>query len=550
MNKSLKNALLMMVAGAFAVSCADYNETDNFYAEPDPAAEIPYSDLATVKSYINRDAYPNMSLDVALAITDFKEQGLAHCAAVSNFDRYYFGTAFMSGAIISEKGVLNFIDMKEQLDHVEEIGGEVYGSAIAANTGQADKWLQLLTAPIEIVVEYKELLTTDFSKGDPYTGTGGKIVKKDGETVLQVSSKSTVIEGLAVEPKARYTTQVWVRADKGKTATFSIVFSGTTVDGPVKGRYVLEGSSEWSRITIEEEPAEGVEEGYLRIEPARGSTVFVKKVQVGFLPDNHKEQTIEQKRDTLRWGMGAWCDGLMKNNAGRMKSFDLIEEPLSTDKLDGTDILDIKHSTDKIYWQDYFDYKDKTGSELYAPIVSDSAIAAFKKYGGNPDDLKFFICERGLDNTQKFESLMYWIGIWKNNGAKIDGINARVSLVFDEDDNSANEAAFDKLLDNLKSTGMLVRISNFDITYQAGGTKVAAKDITPEQRQKLADYNAKLIQKYLKAIDTKLQWGICKGNMIDTTDPVGLWSNQAINGGKTKDWVRTATYKAYCDALK
>lgn len=145
---------------------------------------------------------------------------------------------------------------------------------------------------------------------------------------------------------------------------------------------------------------------------------------------------------------------------------------------------------------------------------------------------------------------MHWIEIWKQNGAKIDGINARVSLVFDEDDNSANEAAFDKLLNNLKSTGMFVRISNFDITYQAGETKVATKDITPEQRQKLADYNAKLIQKYLKTIDPKLQWGICKGNMIDTTDPVGLWSNQAIGGGTTKDWVRTATYKAYCDALK
>ena len=550
MNKIFRNGLMMLAAGALAASCADYNETDNFYAEADPTVKTPYSDLATVKSYINRDAYPNMSLDIALSLKEFKDQGLAHCAAVSNFDRYYFGTAFMSGAIINDKGVLNFIDMKEQLDHIEEIGGEVYGSAIAANSGQADGWLNLLTAPIEIVVEYKELLTTDFSKGDSYTGTGGKIVQKDGETVLQVGSNATVIEGFAVEPKARYTTQVWVRADKGKTATFSIIFSGTTVDGPVKGRYVLEGSSEWSRITIDEEPAEGVEEGYLRIEPARGSTVFVKKVQVGFLPDNHVEQTIDQKRDTLRWGMGAWCDGLMKNCAGRIKSFDLIEEPLSTTTIEGSDILDLKHSTDKIYWQDYFDYDGKSGSDLYAPIVSDSAIAAFKKYGGNPDDLKFFICEKGLDDTQKFESLMYWIEIWKRNGAKIDGINARVSLVFDEEENSANEAAFDKLLNNLKSTGMFVRISNFDITYQAGGTKVATKDITPEQRQKLADYNAKLIQKYLKTIDPKLQWGICKGNMIDTTDPVGLWSNQAIGGGTTKDWVRTATYKAYCDALK
>ena len=545
MNKMIKYSLLALAIGALAVSCADYNEVNNFTAEPDPTATTPYNDLNPVKSYINREAYPNMSIDAAINIKDFKDQALAHAAAVSNFNSYYFGTAFMSGSIINAKGVLNFIDMKEQLDHVQEINGTVYGSAIVANSGQADGWLNLLTAPVEINVEYKELLTVDFSKGDPYTGTGGKLVTKDGETVLQITAKSNVIEGIEVEPKAQYNTQLWVRADKGKTSTFTLVFSGTTVDGPVKGRYSIEGGSEWTRITIDEEPAEGVEEGYLRIEPARGSTIYVKKVQMGFLPDNHVEQTIEQKRDTLRWGLGAWCNGLMKNCAGRIKSFDLIEEPLGTTKIDGSEILDLKHSTEKIFWQDYFDYEGKTGSELYAPIVSDSAIAAFKKYGGNPDELKFFICEKGLDGTQKFESLMHWIEIWKQNGAKIDGINARVSLVFDEDDNSANEAAFDKLLANLKSTGMLVRLSNFDITYQAAGANVAAIDITDVQRKNLADYNAKLIKKYLTTIDPKLQAGICKGNMADTGDPVGLWSVDK----KTKDWVRSATYKAFCDAL-
>ena len=545
MNKMIKYGLLTLAIGTLAVSCADYNEVNNFTAEPDPTVTTPYNDLNPVKSYINRETYPNMSIDAAINIKDFKDQALAHAAAVSNFNSYYFGTAFMSGSIINAKGVLNFIDMKEQLDHVQEINGEVYGSAIAANSNQADGWLSLLTAPVEIIVEYQELLAADFSKGDPYTGTGGDLVTKDGEKVVKIGSKSTVVEGFAVEPKASYTTQLWVRADKGKTATFSIIFSGTKVDGPVAGKYVLEGASEWSRITIDEEPADGVEDGYLRIEPGRGSTVFVKKVQVGFLPDNHKEQTIEQKRDTLRWGLGAWCNGLMKNNAGRIKSFDLIEEPLGTTKIDGSEILDLKHSTEKIFWQDYFDYEGKTGSELYAPIVSDSAIAAFKKYGGNPDELKFFICEKGLDGTQKFESLMHWIEIWKQNGAKIDGINARVSLVFDEDDNSANEAAFDKLLANLKSTGMLVRLSNFDITYQAAGANVAAKDITDVQRKNLADYNAKLIKKYLTTIDPKLQAGICKGNMADTGNPVGLWSVDT----KTKDWVRTATYKAFCDAL-
>ena len=36
------------------VSCADYHETDDFTAEPDPTFVEPYKDLAPVKSYIDR----------------------------------------------------------------------------------------------------------------------------------------------------------------------------------------------------------------------------------------------------------------------------------------------------------------------------------------------------------------------------------------------------------------------------------------------------------------------------------------------------------------
>ena len=94
--KSIINGFLAVSSLLLVFSCADYNETDNFTAQPDPTVTTPYNDLNPVKSYINRGAYPNMSLDAALNIKDFKEQALAHAAAVANFDRFYFGTAFMS----------------------------------------------------------------------------------------------------------------------------------------------------------------------------------------------------------------------------------------------------------------------------------------------------------------------------------------------------------------------------------------------------------------------------------------------------------------------
>ena len=154
--------------------------------------------------------------------------------------------------------------------------------------------------------------------------------------------------------------------------------------------------------------------------------------------------------------------------------------------------------------------------------------------------------------TKKMQSLKYWIGIWDANGAKIDGINAKLNLSYSEDaaTQEANKATLDNLLTSLAATGKLIRLSNFDIKYQdAEGNNVSATDITEAQRQKLADYYGEVIKSFMNKIPHDKQAGLCKGNMLDTSDPVGLWANEVIDAKGTRDWVRTATYKAFCDAL-
>ncbi|MBR4897230.1 MAG: endo-1,4-beta-xylanase [Prevotella sp.] len=529
-------------------ACADYNETDNFSAEPDPSFVEPYKDLAPVKSYIDRNTYPNMTLGATLKVADFNKQELAHAVAMTNFDNVAFGTTLMSGAIVNSKGVMNFLDMMDLLDHVEEIGGEVFGSPIVANTNQADDWLNYLTAPIEVVVDYVEGKTVDFNTMSvgAYDGTIEKgkaaIVKYDSQNVLQVSPSSSVriIEGFEVNPLAKYTTTFWAKADK--EINYDINFSGTAVTGSgTNGTWVLK-PGKWTKVVVEAQSAPDVTDGYLSIVTARGITINIQKVQVGYYPDNHRPQTEKEKTDTINYALNAWCDGLMKINAGRIKSFDLIDEAIDSKATLDNGMLDLKHSTDKIFWQDIL------GSENYAPVVSKVASAAFEKHGGNVEELKFFISEAGLDKQNKFESLKYWIGIWDGKGAKIDGINAKLDLTFSEDADkqAANVATLNTLLDNLATTGKLIRLSNFDIKYQdASGANVTAKDITDEQRQKLADYYGYVIKSYMTKIPHDKQAGICKGNMSDTGDPVGLWAIDT----KSKDWVRTATYKAFCDAL-
>ncbi len=549
MKKNFMKGLLMLAAGVFVVSCADYNVTDNFAAEPDPTITEPYKDLAPVKSYIDRSKNPNMTLGVTLKVADYNKQALAHAAAMTNFDNLAFGTSLMSGTIVNAKGVMNFIDMKDLLDHVEEIGGDVFGSPIVANANQADEWLKTLTAPIEIPVDFVEGKTVDYNTMTTFEGTvesgEASIAKYDGQNTLMIGTKKKpnakvrIIEGFEVDPAAKYTTTFWVKVDVD--ASFNVYFSGNKVEGTVDGKWPVK-AGKWQKVVVEAQSAEGETEGYLRIENTRTTPLYIQKVQFGYYPDDHRPQTAEEKRDTLNYALNAWCNGLMKINDGRIKSFDLIDEAIDSKAELENGMLDLKHSDEKIFWQDVF------GSENYAPVVSKAAIAAYQNFEGDPAELKFFISEVGLENQLKFESLKYWISVWEANGAKIDGINAKLSLTYSEDPaiQAEYEASFDKLLDNLVSAGKLIRLSNFDIAYKdATGANVAAKDITEEQRQKLADYYAYIIKSYMSKVPSEKQAGLCKGNMVDTSDPVGLWSIDS----KSKDWVRNATYKAFCDAL-
>ena len=550
MNKIMKHGLLILATGAFVVSCADYNETSDFTAQPDPTYTEAYTDLDPVKSYINRDKYPNMSLGALLKVADFNKQELAHAAAITNFNNVTFGSTLMSGAIVSENGIMNFLSMMDLLNHVEEINGEVYGSPIVANANQADAWLTHLTAPIEIAVDFIEGKTINFNEmpvgayDASLIGKGkASIVKYDDQNVLQINTSSNVkiVAGFEVSPKDKYTCTFWARSDKD--VEYNITFSGNKVNGDgADGKWTLK-AGRWTKVVVEAQSAEGETEGYLQIENLRKAAIYVQKVQVGYYPDNHRPQTAQEINDTIHYALNAWCDGLMKYNEGRIKSFDLIDEPIDTKSADVVaGIYDIKHGTaDQIFWQDIF------GSEDYAPVVSKVASEAYEKYGGDPAALKFFISETGLEDQKTFESLKHWISVWEQKGAKIDGINAKLNLTYSEDatTQAATDAALNTLLDNLAATGKLIRLSNFDIKYKdADGNAVTAAAITDAQRQKLADYYGTVLKTYMTKIPNEKQAGICKANMVDTNDPVGLWS---LND--TRDWVRNATYKAFCDAL-
>lgn len=567
MKKMIKG--LFAVSGLLlAVSCADYNDLGGFKADPDPSYNLEYTDLNAVKSYINKTDCPNMTIDAAIKLKEFNKQAFDHAVTITNFDGVAFGYSFMPAAYVSKKGYMNFMDLKEALGHISEIDCNVHGSPIFANEQQSDEWFSALTAPVEIQVLPINDVDVDYSTAETFTGTslrGKPAIEKDMDSkgnALRIPKKSEVyiVEGFDLDPQGFYTITFTVRAykDTKKTemdkdeniwCTFadSLVNTGKDKNGKLIPKNFTIRPGAWQTVKVEWVPAKTATKGYLLIEGNLNSVLYIRNVHVEHTPDNHRPQTKQEMNDTIRYAINKWCDGLMEANAGRIKSFDLIDKALDSKAEIEPGILDLKHSTDQIFWQDYLEDATHTGSELYGAIVSKAASEAFVKYGGNAEELKFFVSETGLEDQKRLESLKYWIKKWEDNGAKIDGINAELNLTYVE--NADNETVVNTLLDNLVKTGKLIRLSNFDVKYQdADGNAVMADKITKEQRQKLADFHAFVIKAYMSKVPKEQQAGLCKGNIFDLSngsgDPVGLWS-KATNG----DWLRNATYKAFCDAL-
>ena len=440
----------------------------------------------------------------------------------------------------------------------------MHGSPIFANEQQSDEWFGALTAPIEIQVLPINDVDVDYSTAETFTGTykgtaKPSIVKnydaKGNALRLAKKSKVYIVEGFDLDPQGFYTITFTVRSeesmknDQNIRCTFadSLVNTGKDKNGDLIPKQYTVRPGGWQTVKVEWVPAKEATQGYLMVEGNLNAVLYVRNVHVEHTPDNHRPQTKQEMNDTIRYAVNKWCEGLMEANAGRIKSFDLIDKPLDSKAEIEPGILDLKHSTDQIFWQDYLEDATHTGSELYGAVASKAASEAFVKHGGNAEELKFFISETGLEDQQRLESLKYWMKKWEDNGAKIDGINAGLDLTYVE--NADNETVVNTLLDNLAKTGKLIRLSNFDVKYQdADGNAVMADKITKEQRQKLADYHAFVIKAYMSKIPKELQAGLCKGNIFDLSngsgDPVGLWS-KATNG----DWLRNATYEAFCKAL-
>ncbi len=270
--------------------------------------------------------------------------------------------------------------------------------------------------------------------------------------------------------------------------------------------------------------------------------------------------TPEEKKDTLEWAMDMWIAGMMDacggKEGGKVKAWDVVNEPISGGSPDEEGIFALHHADDacnngqghvganEFVWQDYL------GDLDYVRF----AVAKAREYG--PEDIKLFINDYNLesdwDNNQKLKSLIAWIKRWEADGVtKIDGIGTQmhVSYYSNPEIQASKEKHITEMFKLLAASGKLVRVSELDIEFKdEQGNNVVVEKMTDAQLRKVSDFYKWIIQQYIANVPAAQQYGFCIWTAVDA-DPASSWTHNQLYGLWNKNFNRTHAYAGFADGL-
>lgn len=277
---------------------------------------------------------------------------------------------------------------------------------------------------------------------------------------------------------------------------------------------------------------------------------FQKKVIEG------EEMTDEEKRDVIYAALENWIKNMMETCAGRVKVWEVVNEPISGDgNFNGFYELwsasNSEDPTNNFYWQDYL------GDDEFVRDAVKLARKYFAEYGGNPNDLKLFVNDYNLesdwDENKKLQSLIYWIKRWENNGEiYIDGIGTQmhVSCSMNPETQKSRENAVENMFKLMAQTGKLIKISEIDMGItDEDNNSIPTDEVTYVQLLYMADYYNFIIRKYFEIIPAEFRYGITQWSITDAGnedyawrrgEPIGLWN---------RNYERKPAYAGFADGL-
>jgi endo-1,4-beta-xylanase len=203
--------------------------------------------------------------------------------------------------------------------------------------------------------------------------------------------------------------------------------------------------------------------------------------------------TGQELQDVVDSAMGQFIRNTMTHFAGKVKAWDVVNEPLA----DNGSLRTSHNTTIPSGATDFFFWSDYLGRSY--------ALKAFQyAHAADPDAL-LFINDYALEsNAPKLDSLIAFVNELKSEGAQVDGIGTQMHINLNTS-LSGIDAAFQKLA----ATGLKIRVSELDIrinpTDKSGFSALPPDPVQLGAQAALYQY---VVSSYIKNVPAGQRYGI------------------------------------------
>lgn len=531
--KKIHNILLASAAASMLLTgCVE--DFDTSYAAGEKPESVVMDDLT--RGYEVLKNYTGMKLGANLTIADLKAANTSFSTVLANFNEVNVADGFSHSAVVADDGSINATDNVDAVQKVMDAGLVPCASLFAPNTwnmnvmneATKDTWVDGENIDLHQMYDFESsAIGAVFG-----TDTDSKVAKdpagKNGQSLFNKKA-SKFIEFPVNLPEGASLSTI-------KTISFDYYSSNVKKDVVIRvkvGDKALQlrnfgiptKAKTWETFVVdlskvdltEKFDADDLKSSDISLVIGQGAVpqqVYVDNIDIYApyqKPGHFDPRPAEEKAAAVKKAMFAYVDSVMQNYGDKVQTWNvasnLIEDLFYS--LKSSENMD---ATDEFYPNDYLD--DNWVADVCKEIHLKKA------------DAKLFYSEENLlTDPQKTEAAINYINQWKEAGAKIEGIDAKLDVPYNSNSLAETKANIVNLLATLKASGLQVRLSDMNVYLaDAGGTIADQSKATFEDYKGMAELYAYILNKAQDVLGDKL-YDVSFSTINQGATGVGLWSN-------------------------